>query len=151
MTTEDLAIIRATTIVTGRYQTWRPEDGAPVRITVGAPRFWGTRRPLVDGRLLAPFGLLSPSLPLDECRRRYEQRLDARADRIVSLLARIADEHPGERLVLCCFEDVEAGEECHRRWFAEWMQDRHGIAVPEVETTPLPSSALLVDQPKLPF
>jgi hypothetical protein len=35
----------------------------------------------------------------------------------------------------CCFEDVHAGQERHRRWHAEWPADRYGIAVPELTKT----------------
>jgi hypothetical protein len=120
-------------IVTGRYQTWRPEDGTPVRITVGSPRFWHNRAPLADGRRLAPWGLMDPNMPEDECRQRYEARLDALGDEVVTLLARLVTEYPGERLVLCCFEDVHGGDDCHRRWLAAWLEARYGLDVPELD------------------
>jgi hypothetical protein len=127
----DLALVCSTTLVTSRYQTWRPDDGVPIRTTVGAPKFW--RGPdLVDGRITAPYGLLSEELPTDEARRRYRQRLDDRADCVVATLASIATRHPDQTLCLLCYEDVHAGEECHRRWLAEWLDDRYGIEVPEV-------------------
>ena len=125
-----LAVVRSTAIATGRYQTWRPEHGVPIRTTVGAPKFW--RGPdLVDGRIMAPYGLLSDDLSTDEARRRYRRRLDDRADPVMATLVAIATEHPGQRLVLLCFENVHAGEECHRRWLADWLADRYGIEVPE--------------------
>jgi hypothetical protein len=127
---DELELIAAAPLVTGRYQTWRRSDGVPCCITLGEPKFWGRRPPLVDLRVLAPWGVFDA--PLDEGRRLYRQRLDARADRIVAALARIAAEHPGEQLVLLCFEDVNAGEVCHRRWFAEWFEQRYGVVVPEV-------------------
>jgi hypothetical protein len=128
---DDLDVIAQAGVCTARYQSWRPEDGVPVRITVGAPKFWWGAK-LADGRVLAPWGLMDLSIPTDECRQRYVARLDARADRVVAKLAQIARQHPGERLVLCCFEDVAAGEECHRRWAAEWFEARYGIVVPEL-------------------
>ena len=124
----DLAVLHSTTLVTSRYKTWRPEHGVAVQITVGAPKF-GRWPDLVDGRIIAPYGLMD--LPTDEARRLYRQRLDDRADRVVATLASIATEHPGQRLVLLCFEDVHAGEECHRRWLADWLADRFRIEVPE--------------------
>jgi hypothetical protein len=117
-------------LATGRYQTWRPSDGVPCSTTVGLPRFWGSRPQLEDARVAAPWGLLN--LEGDEFDRRYLARLDARADRIVATLADIAQRHPGERLVLLCFEDVHAGQHCHRRTFAEWWEQRFGVAVPEL-------------------
>ena len=126
----DLAVVRSATLATGRYQTWRPEDGVPIRTTVGAPKFW--RGPdLVDGRVMAPYGLLSDDLTTDEARRRYRQRLDEQADGVAAALATIATEHPGQPLVLLCYENVQAGEQCHRRWLAGWLADRYGIEVPE--------------------
>jgi hypothetical protein len=125
----------ATKLRTARYQDWRPQHGVPVRISVGAPKFWRGRK-LVDGRVAAPWGLIESAgkaaLSIDERRERYEQRLDEKGDEVVALLARIAVEHPGEQLCLCCFEDVHAGQECHRRWLAEWLEDRFGIDVPEL-------------------
>jgi hypothetical protein len=144
---DELELIAAAPLVTGRYQSWRPSDGVPVRTTVGQPRFW--RGPaLVDGRVLAPFGLLDPHLLVDESQRLYRQRLDIRADRIVATLARIATQHPGEPLVLLCFERVP-GEECHRRWFAEWFEDRFGVVVPEVGTDSVSTSDARDDAPRI--
>jgi hypothetical protein len=128
----DLDVIAQAGVVTSRYQNWRAGCGVPVRITVGEPKFW-RGPPLVDGTMLAPWGLLDRSIPTDECRQRYVARLDdARGDRMIALLARLARQNSGQRLVLLCFEDVHAGEECHRRWFAEWFERRHGIVVPEL-------------------
>jgi hypothetical protein len=94
---------------------------------------WHRRDPrLVDARLLAPWGVFGRDLPSDVARERYERRLDEKGDEVVALLARLAVEHPGEQLVLCCFEDVHAGQECHRRWLAEWLEDRYDIEVPEL-------------------
>jgi hypothetical protein len=127
----DLDLVRSTRIATGRYQTWKPEHGVPVRITVGAPRFWGNRPQLADLRVAAPYGLLDPAIPTDECRRRYLERLDAKASQVETGLARIAGQHPGEQLVLCCFEDVSR-DACHRTWLAEWLHEKYGIEVPEL-------------------
>jgi hypothetical protein len=127
---DELELIAAAPLVTGRYQTWRREHGVPVQVTIGTPKFWGRRPPLEDARVLAPWGLFE--LEGDEFDRRYRQRLDGIADRVVVTLAAIAAQHPGERLVLCCFEDVWAGQHCHRRTFAAWWEERFGVAVPEV-------------------
>jgi hypothetical protein len=127
----DIDVIAEAGIVTSRYQDWQAACGVPVRITVGEPKFWKGPR-LADGRTLAPWGLLDPSIPTDECRRLYVARLDAGAERTVAVLARMVEQHPGERLVLLCFENVHGGEVCHRRWFAEWFEDRHGIVVAEL-------------------
>jgi hypothetical protein len=139
---DDVAALSACGIVTTRYASWRVADGVPVRATVGEPKFW--RGPsLVFVRELAPWGLLDPQIPTDECRRRYVARLDAQAERVVVALAEVAGSHAGRRLCVLCFEDVHAGEVCHRRWFGEWFEDRYGIVVPELP------GLIDVDQPRL--
>src|SRR5690349_18780961 len=95
-------------LVTGRYQTWRPDHGVPIRTTVGAPKFW--RGPdLIFVRELAPFGVFGKGLPTDEGRARYLDRLDQHAVTIVEQLAEIAEAHPGQQLVILCYEDVHQG------------------------------------------
>ena len=121
----------AGSIVTGRYADWQRSHGVPLQATVGTPKFW--RGPeLVDFRIAAPWGLLDPSISDDEAERRYLARLDRRSDAVVDRLHAIADEHQGEQLVVMCFENVHAGQVCHRRWLADWLEDRHGLVVPEV-------------------
>jgi hypothetical protein len=124
----DVDVLLSASIVTGRYQTWKPAHGVPIRTTIGEPKFWGRRRKLEDLRVAAPWGLMDA----DDWRERYEQRLDAEGDRIIRQLARIARQCPGEQLALLCFENVNAGEECHRRTLAEWLEDRLDIRVPEM-------------------
>jgi rubrerythrin len=45
----------------------------------------------------------------------------------------VSARHGGERLVLLCFEDVLAGESCHRRTFAQWWEEQTGQEVPELD------------------
>ena len=45
-------------------------------------------------------------------------------DRIGAVLRKIGDEEGGDPLALLCFEDVHAGQVCHRRMFARWWQAR---------------------------
>jgi hypothetical protein len=41
----------------------------------------------------------------------------------------------GERpLALLCFEDVHAGQLCHRRMFAAWWHEQTGELLPEYES-----------------
>lgn len=132
MHTVDLDLIRAAGIVTSRYQNWRPEHGVPIRSTVGYPRFW--RGPqLVFVKPITPFGIFGRGL-LDEevVRSQYLARLDDHAEQIVTTLTAIARANLGRPLCVMCYERVDLGEACHRRWLAEWMQDRYEIEVPEV-------------------
>jgi hypothetical protein len=129
---EDLAVIAEAGVVTSRYQSWRPEFGVPVRITVGEPKFWRSGV-LEDVPELAPWERATWYLPtVAERRAVYEKRLARYGDEAIAKLAEIAQRHSGRRLVLLCFEDVNAGEECHRRWCAEWFEQRHGLVVPEL-------------------
>ncbi len=96
---------------------------------MGAPRFW-RGPPLEFVPKLAPYGLLH--LEGDDFRVPYRQRLDRHALRIVASLADVARRHPGQRLVLCCYEDVWAGQHCHRTDFAAWAEERFGLVVPEL-------------------
>ena len=59
-------------------------------------------------------------------------RLDRHGADGIAKLAEIARRNPAERLVLLCFEDVNAGEECHRRWLAEWMEQKYQLTVTEL-------------------
>jgi hypothetical protein len=128
---DDLRAIRSAGLVTGRYARWMPGHGVPIRTSVGAPRFW-RHGPLVFVEDLAPFGIFGKDLPAHVARGRYMDRLQEKAGQFVPALAAIARQHPGERLCVLCFEDVHAGRECHRRWFAEWFEHRFGDVVPEV-------------------
>jgi hypothetical protein len=121
---------------TASYRTWRPGDGVPIRTTVGECRWW--RGPELEHvRAVTPYGVFGKELhPLD-ARVEYQHRLEERLAKIVVALADVARRHRGERLVLLCFEDVWAGEECHRRWLAEWMETRFWrLTVPELHEPP---------------
>jgi hypothetical protein len=118
-------------LATGRYGSWRPGDGVPIRTTVGYPRFW-RHGDLLFIRLLAPFGIFGKGLDPDEAHRLYLARLDGHAEEILVALTDVANQHPGRTLCLLCFEDVHQGEACHRRWFADWYQQHFGVEVPEL-------------------
>jgi hypothetical protein len=62
----------------------------------------------------------------------YGDRLAQHNDEAIRKLAEVAKRHGVRRLVLLCFEDVHAGEECHRRRSTEWFEQRHGLVVPEL-------------------
>jgi hypothetical protein len=131
----DLEVVVAAPLVTGRYRTWEPGDGVPIRTTVGSPKFW-KGGPLIDLRDVAPYGVFGQVADADAAREAYRQRIEQRAPRIVATLAALAHQHENQALVLLCFEDVHAGQVCHRRWFAEWFEERFGIEVPELGARP---------------
>lgn len=127
-------------LATSRYQDYRPEWGVAVRITVGRPRFFP--HPYGEALSLAPYELFQPPYKgidnIDVERRVYRERLERYEQRILAELTAIADRNPGKALILLCFENVNAGQDCHRRWAAEWFSERFGWVVPEIPTKTRP-------------
>jgi hypothetical protein len=82
-------------------------------------------------------------------RRRYQDRLEEKTDQFVAALADVARQHPAERLCVLCFEDVLAGQDCHRRWFAEWFERRFGVVVPELVDADRRDATEVVVNPQL--
>jgi hypothetical protein len=117
-------------LATGRYKTFRLEQGIPVAITVGKPK-WPLGYAIEhEIRWLAPWGLMR--LDGDEFVRAYRDQLDRLdLDVLIERFEAIGAQHGGQRLVLLCFE--KPGELCHRRVFAEWFEEHTGRRVPEVE------------------
>jgi len=106
----------------------------PISITLGHPRF--KLRYELGGRakLLAPTRELFAVTDETEYFRGYDRQL---ADTGFQAIARELDElweNSGRPtgLVLCCFEDVWAGENCHRRSAARFWLDHTGQQVPEL-------------------
>ncbi len=109
-------------------------DLVPVGISRGTPRFPVPYRYRL-ARLLAP-SRATFALRGDEAfERSYVAGLEEiGVDRIADLLTRIGNEEGGGALALLCFEDVHAGQVCHRRMFAAWWQARTSQEVPELES-----------------
>lgn len=122
-------------LATCSYRAFRPEMGVPVRTTVGFARGFKYDHEFASG--LAPYGLLKVTDPI-EFHRRYLDRLDGQAEKIDGQLAEIESRHPGETLVLLCFEDVhDPGQFCHRTSAQGWLMNRYGLDnVPELSTAP---------------
>lgn len=53
-------------------------------------------------------------------------------ERVRDQLQELAEES-GLPLVLLCHEDVLHGDDCHRRWFADWYGEQTGQVIPELE------------------
>lgn len=129
-------------LATCSYRAFRPEMGAAVRITRGAPR-WRLHYQIA-GTIpeLAPtareFGIKDGA----EFTAAYQVRLtEVGFDRVAELLKATV---PRGRIVLCCFEslsavalDVPQPYICHRRCFAEWWEAQTGDVVPELSEEPL--------------
>lgn len=117
---------------TSRYTGFQPEYGVPVRVTVGAPRWFPYPYEYVPA--LAPYGILkNANLPTLAMRRdAFMRRLDSKRDEMLAALDELAAKYPGVPLVLLCYENVHKGEVCHRRWIADWFRERMSVIVPEI-------------------
>lgn len=127
---------------TGRYHDHRPAHGVAIATSLGRPKWPLPYEIAAAIRDLMPFGLLG--LPEDEFGLRYLDRLDRLgADRLRAQFEKIAQDHPGQPLVLLCWENVLAGDMCHRRIAADWLE-AHGFgAVPECQPDPPAQTALI--------
>jgi hypothetical protein len=103
----------------------------PIGISVDAAR--GLRYELAGHvRMLAPHRL--SGLEGDQFDSAYRGQLDHYgSEAIANVLNAFVAGHRAPGAVILCFEDVLAGEACHRRTFAAWWEDRTGMAVPELE------------------
>jgi hypothetical protein len=115
----------------------------PVRTSLGTPRFIGGASEWAYAHLLAPAGLLK--IPeWDDFAAAYRERLDrigvpdicAQLGMILEL-----DEHR-RPLLLLCYEDLNAGQRCHRRLFAGWWLEQTGITIPETAPSTFPTRTL---------
>jgi hypothetical protein len=105
-----------------------------VRTSLGTPRFMPESEGFPYVRQLAPAGLWGID-DRAEFARRYRARLDAiGVEAIYGKLAEVAGRFPGEPLALLCFEDVDAGQPCHRRLFAAWWLERTTQTIEERNT-----------------
>lgn len=120
-------------LATSSYRQFRPGMGVPVRITLGKPRF-RLGYEYEEIRLLAPPPRVFALRDEAEFKAAYRQHLDAVGmERLRRVFERVGGEHSGQRLVLLCFENVLAGESCHRRMFAQWWKEQTGQDVPELD------------------
>lgn len=124
------------TIATSRYSARQRvvESGlAPVRTTIGAPKFPLGYELAGSVAMLAPYGLFS----IDD-RAEFEAAYRARLDRfgvekIRRVLAAIAHGARAKGVVLLCFEDLDDETQwCHRTIFAAWWLEQTGQEVVEL-------------------
>lgn len=112
-------------VATSRYQAAEKVIAsglAPVGTTVGNPRFKLGYELAGRCGLVAPYGLFGKGHDAATFERLYlETRLERHGfEAIHARLAELAGDRPG--VVLLCFEDVHAGEVCHRTMFASWWK-----------------------------
>jgi hypothetical protein len=136
-------------LATSSYQQFRPAMGVPVRVTLGKPRF-RLGYEYEEVRLLAPPPRVFALRDEAEFKTAYRQHLNALGvERLQRVFERVSGEHSSRRLVLLCFENVLAGESCHRRMFAEWWKEQTGQDVPELEIRDQSHIPRRAEQPSL--
>ena len=118
-------------LATSSYRQFKLGMGVPVRITLGKPRF-RLSYSYEEIRLLAPtpriFGLGGGDF--DHEYRKHLEKIGV--ERLETIFEEVAGRHDSGRLILLCFENVLAGETCHRRTFARWWEEQTGEAIPEL-------------------
>lgn len=119
-------------LATCSYRAFTPEMGFPLRTSVGFARGFKHDHEFVSE--LAPYGLLKIN-DRAEFAPKYAARVASKGPEMLAKLVRIQQAHPGETLVICCFEDVhQDGVWCHRQVAAEWFRDQLGLELPELST-----------------
>jgi Domain of unknown function DUF488 len=96
------------------------KDPNAVAISQGVPRRYKGRRYIT---LAPPRWLLNAKDP-ELFDREYRKQLDA-------LDAKQVAEELGPNAILLCWESFNA--RCHRRFVAEWLEEKLGIVVPELD------------------
>jgi uncharacterized protein YeaO (DUF488 family) len=128
-------------LVTSRYQAGdliAASGAAPVGISL-----WGVRFKIpytVSARIkeLAPDShalksLKEEEITWEEFEAAYIRKLETfGAGSLVGRLESVAAEIGNPKLALLCFENVGAGDRCHRRTFARWFEQETGQPVPEL-------------------
>lgn len=124
-------------LYTSRYQNGVriKESGlGAVCISLGFPK-WPLSYPIVHSapELMPSWDFLK--LPLDQYRPLYLKKLEKMgASYLIDTLEAVATRKKLPGLVLLCYEDLnKPGEWCHRRLLAEWVQQKLGMEIPELE------------------
>lgn len=111
----------------------------PVGISRGEPR-WKLGYRYRRYPTLAPNDHVWSEQETEAFESAYRAQLDGLgADRIVSDLRRISEQHGGKALCLLCWERLaDPDEYCHRLSLSGWLETRTGLVVPELRAGDLP-------------
>lgn len=144
-------------LATASYNEYAPDLGAPVRTSLGAPRWFPYPIVLSWNNIMPDRWMLN----IDD-EQRYRDKYLAKLDRIgvetlrgdIDALAEgHAYSHMGEvpnRLVLLCYEKLsKPGNWCHRSMFAQWWADNTGEWVEELGAQPRPAETFNPEPPSL--
>lgn len=114
----------------------------PLRISLGAPKF------SLSFSIAANFNVIAPTREIllitdkDAYRREYRRYLETLGVTAIRNALRPFLQADKETLLLC-FEDLrDPSQWCHRRFFAEWWEEKTNERVPELEETPLERAAV---------
>lgn len=134
-------------IATCSFGEYRPEMGAAVRTSIGAPK-WFSHPYLTWDRVFPKRYWLH--LPYDAYKPKYLDMLEAVGeatlrDDIAALVEMHARRNSGEvpeRLTLLCYEKLSKGPDnwCHRTMLANWLIQN--LQVPVVELGALPAEPI---------
>lgn len=132
-------------VATCSYKEFRDEMGLPVRTSVGFPRWHLPYSLEFNMAAAAPAGALRKIGDRDVFVPAYRARLDGTgAEKFLEDFRALSEANDGKTIVLLCFENpLNSSTWCHRTIFAEWFEEKTGIAVPEFGVhrahTPTPS------------
>ena len=112
----------------------------PLRISLGAPKFSLTYSIAANFNVIAPTREILLIADKDAYRREYRRYLETIGVDAIRNALRPFLQADKETLLLC-FEDLrDPGQWCHRRFFAEWWEEKTKERVPELEE-PAPERA----------
>lgn len=118
-------------LATASYRLWRPDLGFPVRTSIGPPRF--LQAPLVEWPTVYPWGLFGADLDHDIYRRRYRHRLHRNTPKVLAELADLQAGYDAPLVLLCHCDLSKPDARCHRTMLAEWITQKTGEEIREVE------------------
>jgi hypothetical protein len=140
---DDLAVLRATDMVTSRFTGFTWDMGVPVQIASRPPRWWRREQHAMLEKVpeLAP-DRSTWKLPHGAYHAAYIRRLETHVRTTFGKLAEIARVHPGERLCLLCYEELP--KDCHRSEFSEWANELYGLVIPELDRNTAAASSGMI-------
>lgn len=136
-------------LATCSYRDYHTGMGVPIGTSIGRNK---QMPEAVDLNALKPWTTFRKmsDRPPEEQRARYQQQLTETEERVAHSLQAIQQHYPGIRLMLLCWCHLPrvGADGCHRRWAADWLEQR-GMACPELGSTPDTRARQLADDYRL--
>lgn len=142
---EGYAFSASPLVYTGRWSDVKRLAGrvAPVRISVGRPRFIPGSQQFPHLPTLSPYGMLHVTDRV-AFRRRYRDRLDKAGPVAIDRDLRRLHAAHNLPLMLCCYEDLRTpGTWCHRQMLAEWWLEHTGGTILDLQFVEVGDDSLL--------